>query len=342
MATSTPVWPAPAGPVLQPPSPDPAPPTARRWLGWRSALAAAAVAAALVIDRSTIFVVALVFVVVVPFEKWFPRHRQQLRRPQVGTDIAFAVTSTIVSTAGLFVAVVVAALSLAWLPGLALRPVVGLLPGLVQMLLGVVLFDVVVYWAHRFAHEVPAGWRFHKVHHSTVHLDWVSGFRNHPFDGVLLAPAFVFLLAAGFSAELTGALVVIQIVTGLFLHANVRWRWKPLHKVLITPEFHHWHHSNERDAHCSNYSVLLPVWDIIFGTYFMPSDRRPQHYGIDDPVPDGMVAQLWKPVSDLPNPLWVVRHPLRSVRRAARWVRLVIRQMRHSATHPRHRRIPVS
>ncbi len=29
------------------------------------------------------------------------------------------------------------------------------------------------------------------------------------------------------------------------------------------------------DAHHTNYSVFLPIWDILFGTYFMPSDRRP-------------------------------------------------------------------
>ena len=71
-------------------------------------------------------------------------------------------------------------------------------------------------------------------------------------------------------------LAVVQIVTGLFLHANVRWRWRPLHRVVITPEFHHWHHADEAVADNSNYSVFLPVWDILFGTYLMPADRRPR------------------------------------------------------------------
>ena len=47
----------------------------------------------------------------------------------------------------------------------------------------VALFDLAIYWAHRWSHEVPALWRFHAVHHSTEHLDWISGFRNHPLDG---------------------------------------------------------------------------------------------------------------------------------------------------------------
>jgi len=109
------------------------------------------------------------------------------------------------------------------------------------------------------------------VHHSTEQLDWVSGFRNHPFDGAIVAPPFFFLIAAGFDATFTGVLAVVQLVTGLFLHANVRWRWRPLHRIVITPEFHHWHHANETDAHNSNYSVFLPLWDIVFGTYYMPA-----------------------------------------------------------------------
>jgi sterol desaturase/sphingolipid hydroxylase (fatty acid hydroxylase superfamily) len=211
------------------------------------------------------------------------------------------------------------------------------IPPVPQMLVGVALFDLAIYWAHRWGHEVPFLWRFHAVHHSSERMDWISGLRNHPFDGALIAPAFVFLLAAGFSAEFTGALAIIQLVTGLFVHANVRWRWRPLHRVVITPEFHHWHHSNEPDAHCSNYSVFLPVWDLVFGTYFMPADRRPQRYGVDDPVPPRFADQLWYPMRGLTRPWPYLRRPVSGVRHLARLVRSGLRQMRTSAQHPRHR-----
>ncbi len=193
--------------------------------------------------------------------------------------------------------------SLAWLPGLALRPLVSQIPPLAQMMLGLVLFDLLIYWTHRFSHEVPFLWRFHAIHHSTETLDWVSGLRGHPFDGVILAPAFVFLLAAGFSPEYAGAITVIQILSGLFLHANVRWRLRPLHRLIITPEFHHWHHTNEPTAMHSNYSVFLPIWDIAFGTYFMPSNRRPATYGVDEYIPSGVVGQLLWPLRGIGNPL---------------------------------------
>ncbi|MTA12756.1 MAG: hypothetical protein F2534_09175 [Actinobacteria bacterium] len=46
---------------------------------------------------------------------------------------------------------------------------------------------------HHRSHTVPLLWRFHAVHHSTTHLDWISGFRAHPFDGAFAAPALAML-----------------------------------------------------------------------------------------------------------------------------------------------------
>ena len=114
----------------------------------------------------------------------------------------------------------------------------------------------------------------------------------------------------------------------------MRWRWRPLHKVVITPEFHHWHHADEPDAHNTNYSVFLPLWDLVFGTYFMPGDRRPARYGVTPPAPDGIVAQLRAPLQGLPGPRWIARHPLRAIRRAATATGRGARQIWRSTTRP--------
>ncbi len=309
----------------------------KRW----SALSLIAAVATLYFTREPLFVIGFLFVAVVPFERLFPRHRdQRFRRPQLAGDIAHALVSPGVQLISAIVAVPLAVASLAWLPGLAIRPLVAMIPPAILPFVAVALFDFVIYWTHRWGHEVPFFWKFHSIHHSTEHLDWVSGFRNHPLDGVFIAPGFVFLIAAGFDPEVAGVLVIIQIVTGLFLHANVRWRWRPLHRVLITPEFHHWHHSNERDAHCSNYSVFLPLWDIIFGTYFMPKNRRPAVYGVDEDIPAGLVPQLMHPMKGMGNPLRRLRHPIRGVRLGWRWTRVIVGQMWQSARRPTRRSAP--
>lgn len=261
----------------------------------RAGGAAAVGITGLAIDRGPIGVLIVVFVLVVPFEKLFPRHRQRLRRPQLATDMAYALATPLLGAVGAVVGLLAAGVSLLWLPALGLRPAVSALPGPLAALVGFVLFDLIGYWAHRLGHEVPFLWRFHRVHHSTEHLDWVSGFRLHPFDGLFVAPAFVFLVAAGFSPRQTGILAVVQVLAGLFLHANVRWRLQPLQRWIATPEFHHWHHADEPDAHHTNYAALLPVWDLLFATFLIPAGRRPQRYGISEELPKGMIAQLWSP-----------------------------------------------
>lgn len=306
-----------------------------------AALAAgmALVVGSLAMSREPLFALAFLFIIVVPFEKWMPRHpEQRVRRKALGTDIAHGLAAPVVTPVGVFVAAVIGILSFGWLPGLAIRPLVAMLPGWAAMILGVLLFDLLIYWTHRFSHEVPFLWRFHAVHHSTETLDWVSGLRQHPFDGVILAPAFAFLLGAGFSGEYAGVLTAIQILTGLFLHANVRWRLRPLHRIIITPEFHHWHHTNEPKAIHSNYSVFLPIWDVLFGTYFMPSNRRPQTYGIDEYMPDGLAAQMLWPLRGMDNPiriLWrALRHPIQSTKWLLGWTWFLIGQMARTARRP--------
>ena len=295
------------------------------------------VAGTLAVTREPLAGITALFLIVVPFEKLFPRHKgQRIRRPQVLGDIGRALVASAIQILTLIVAFPVAIISLAWIPGLLLRPLVQMIPAAVAPVVGIALFDLAIYWAHRWSHEVPFLWRFHSIHHSTEQLDWASGFRNHPFDGAFIAPAFVFLLAAGFSPEFTGALTIVQIVTGIFLHANVRWRLRPFHRVIITPEFHHWHHSNHVEAHNSNYAVFLPLWDLIFGTYFMPKDRRPMVYGVDEYVPVGLVPQLVHPLRGMGNPFRVIRHPFRSTKTGFRFAVDLTGQLWRSARRPTH------
>ena len=270
---------------------------------------------ALYISTEGIFVILLLFIIVAPFEKLFPRHKgQKIRRPALDTDVGYALASPLLGLLTGAVTIFIGVLSLAWIPGLLIKPYVAMIPEQYMPVIGLLLFDSLIYWTHRFYHEIPVLWKFHAIHHSTEHLDWASGFRTHPLDGTILAPAFFFLIAAGFSLEITGALAVAQIILGLFLHANVNWKLRWLHRIIITPEFHHWHHTNERDAIWTNYSTFLPIWDQLFGTYFMPKNRRPMRYGVDEEIPKGILRQLCYPFRGWNNPAWYLFHPFKSLK----------------------------
>jgi sterol desaturase/sphingolipid hydroxylase (fatty acid hydroxylase superfamily) len=240
--------------------------------------------------------IVLLFVILVPFEKMFRRHDQPIRRPGLRTDLTYALVSPILNVIGIIAGIGVALLAFPlWLPALLLRPLVMAQPGWLLAIEGILLLDVLIYWTHRLTHEVGFLWRFHSIHHSSAKMDWISGIRAHPFDGVIIAAPAVTLIAAGFQFQVIGAVAVIQTVAGLLAHANIRWRFRPLWRIIMTPEFHHWHHANYPDSIHTNYSVGLPLWDMIWGTYRMPREERPAIYGNSDPIPPSVPGQMLYP-----------------------------------------------
>ena len=282
----------------------------------RVALLAGAIGLAFLFDSSIFAAVIGLFVLVVPFEKLYPRHRgQRIRRPMVGTDISFALLGPLLNVAGITAIVVIGGLSLFWLPGLALRPLVNTIPAVALPVVGFVLFDFTAYWTHRFAHEVPFMWRFHAVHHSPEHMDWVSGFRVHPFDGVVIAPAFFFLLGAGFGAELAGVFAVFQIILGLFFHANVRVRWRSSTASPPTPSST----TGITRARPTRSATTTAPLSRGGTSCSAPSSCRSTAPVVARPAtacpsrcPDHLVGQLMYPCRGFRGHLWLWRHPILS------------------------------
>src|SRR4029079_11365913 len=91
--------------------------------------------------------------------------------------------------------------------------------------------------------------------------------------------------------------VVFVSVQATFIHANLRWEFGPLRWLLATPQFHHWHHTAERDAVDKNFAVHLPVIDWLFGTHHLPKGKWPEAYGLSDggQMPEGYLRQFVEP-----------------------------------------------
>jgi sterol desaturase/sphingolipid hydroxylase (fatty acid hydroxylase superfamily) len=175
------------------------------------------------------------------------------------------------------------------------------LPALPAVLLIILVADLVQYWTHRAYHELPLLWRLHAVHHSSKHMDWLAGSRQHIIEllitrTLILAPIFVL----GFSKEVIDTYIVIVGFQAVFNHANVSVRLGPLRYLIVTPNFHHWHHSQDNDALDRNYSAHFAFLDHLFGTAVKSTKMWPERYGVlGDYVPDGFVRQfkfpfVWK------------------------------------------------
>ena len=169
------------------------------------------------------------------------------------------------------------------------------LPFWLQAVMVYVIADFSGYWTHRLFHR-GKWWPFHAVHHSSEDLDWLGSLRVHPVNDLVnkLAQAAPLLLL-GFNPLVTLSTAPVLTFYAIFIHANVNWDFGPLRYVIATPVFHRWHHSREREAWDKNFAGLLPIWDILFGTFFMPKGRYPENFGICEPMPSSWPAQLWEP-----------------------------------------------
>jgi len=104
------------------------------------------------------------------------------------------------------------------------------------------------------------------------------------------------IFVLGFSEQALLIYVFIVAAQATFIHANVRWEFEPLRRFVATPSFHHWHHSAEHEAVNKNFAVHTPIWDILFGTYYLPA-RWPVAYGLGAgaDIPARWVTQLIHP-----------------------------------------------
>ena len=178
----------------------------------------------------------------------------------------------------------------------ALQAAVAAQPLALQLAEIVLVADLAGYAAHRAFHAVPFLWRFHAVHHSSEAMDWLAGSRLHLVDVVATrAAVFAPLFLLGFAHAALTAYLVWVALHATWIHSNLRFRYGLLEHVLATPRFHHWHHAAEREARDTNFAVHLPISDRVFGTHHLPSDRWPERYGIDEPMPAGWLGQLLFP-----------------------------------------------
>lgn len=92
------------------------------------------------------------------------------------------------------------------------------------------------------------------------------------------------VLLLGFAPIVTLSAGPVLTFYAIFIQANVNWEFGSLRYVIATPVFHRWHHSREREAWDKDSAGLLPLWDMLFGTFYMPRDRYAENFGICEPM----------------------------------------------------------
>ena len=158
-------------------------------------------------------------------------------------------------------------------------------PLVAQGFLALLLGDFFRYWFHRAEHAWLPLWRIHATHHSAERIYFLNGPRLHPLEialsGVLQQVPLVLL---GASEEALALSLALTVAIGRFQHGNLALTLGPLNYVFSAPAPHRWHHVRDPRTAACNFGGDVLVWDLLFGTFFLPRDREPSD---DVGIPDG-------------------------------------------------------
>lgn len=236
------------------------------------------------------------------FIKWLaPKHVYSHRSNLLDIKLFFA--SRAVAALGVFGALffptTMAYALLNLLGGSKLEPVQ---PGWAQTVLVtliiVVSSDFCKYWAHRAHHEMKFLWPFHAVHHSADVLTPLTVQRVHPieplFRNVLISIVvgivqglclYVFvgeinILTIGGANALY---FVFNALSANFRHSHIWISYgRVIEHILISPAQHQIHHSVAIKHHDKNYGSIFALWDWMFGTLYIPTEREKLTFGVSD------------------------------------------------------------
>jgi sterol desaturase/sphingolipid hydroxylase (fatty acid hydroxylase superfamily) len=145
-----------------------------------------------------------------------------------------------------------------------------------------VIADFGSYWVHRLMHTRHL-WRVHKWHHSPQYMYWLGGVRaTVPQQFLVNIPyilAYPFVELAPWWVGI--GIVVSHAVQNDWMHMNVAWKSAWLEWIVVTPRYHHVHHSDDPRHYGANLGNLFTVWDRLFGTYVDPdTTEAPLSFGL--------------------------------------------------------------
>jgi len=211
-------------------------------------------------------------------ERVWPWREQRAWRRGIGQDIFFLLFNG--QFFGILFAYMAAwalgVLNLQTFPDQVGPAIVTMWPWAAQFAVCLLAKDLMEWCVHMLLHRVHWLWRFHKLHHSIEEMDWIGNFRFH-FGEILVYRALLFfpLLLLGAASSVLLTVAVVSTLISTLNHANLDISWGPLRYLLNSPRMHIWHHDVVKHGRFGqNYAIVFSLWDWLFGTAYMPADRK--------------------------------------------------------------------
>ena len=161
-------------------------------------------------------------------------------------------------------------------------------PGWCFIALAVLGIDAVDWLTHLGNHRITALWRLHAVHHSQEELSILTTYRAHPLVHVSFLLSAIPVLAVEDNTAAPAAVLTVYACLGALPHANVRWTYGPVGRVLISPAYHRIHHSATGRLDI-NLGTVFAIWDAASRRAVFPAraaaGRTVVETGLARPVP---------------------------------------------------------
>lgn len=161
------------------------------------------------------------------------------------------------------------------------------MPQLAISALILVGIDAMNWCAHMANHRIQAFWRLHALHHSQEDMSVLTTFRTHPLLHATYSLSLVPALMLSASGEVPAAALIAYGCLATLPHANLRWKFGPLGRVVVSPAYHRLHHDREGGVRGGvNFGFVLVCWDQLARRAVHPEVSRPIVTGIAGrPVP---------------------------------------------------------
>jgi sterol desaturase/sphingolipid hydroxylase (fatty acid hydroxylase superfamily) len=152
-------------------------------------------------------------------------------------------------------------------------PRVAQVPSWCFLILAVLGIDAVDWLAHLVNHRITAFWRLHAVHHSQEELSILTTYRAHPLVHVSFLFSAIPILAVESNTATPAVVLTIYACLGALPHANVRWNYGPLGRIMISPAYHRIHHraTGRLDI---NLGTVFTFWDVLSRRAVFPERVR--------------------------------------------------------------------
>lgn len=149
------------------------------------------------------------------------------------------------------------------------------IPFILSFVIALLIGELLPYFYHRLSHTGNRNsilsmflWKIHSIHHLPESMNWFKTNWIHPVNIFLNTVLKITpLLILGFNDQVIFAVSVTHVVIAYISHANIQTKTGFLDYIVVTPQVHHFHHSQKLEE-AGNFGNIIPFWDIVFSTYY--------------------------------------------------------------------------